>query len=102
MTAKNAFAKKPRRVEKSGLRHTEQLLVRNIDPGLKRRLRDRAEKHGHSMEEEARDILRDALKEGRHPEKGLGTRIAARFRGLGITEEIQELRGFPVKPPDLD
>jgi plasmid stability protein len=54
------------------------------------------------MEEEVRDILRNAVKEGAKTEKGLGSRIAARFRGLGITEEIQELRGYPAKPAKLD
>ncbi len=37
------------------------LTIRNIDDGLKRRLRLRAAGHGRSMEEEARRILRDAL-----------------------------------------
>ena len=78
-----------------------QILVRNIDDTLKEKLKARATRHGHSMEEEVRDILRDAVKDT-GPEKGLGTRIAERFRGLGITEDIPELRGYPVKPADLD
>jgi antitoxin FitA len=79
-----------------------QILVRRIDSKLKERLRRRAEKHGHSMEEEARDILRDALKDDSKPEKGLGTRIAERFKRIGLTEPIQELRGFAVKPVKFD
>jgi antitoxin FitA len=35
--------------------------IRNLEDGLKARLRVRAAEHGHSMEEEARRILRDAL-----------------------------------------
>lgn len=79
-----------------------QLIVRNIEPGVKEKLRKRAAEAGHSMEEEVRDILRNAVKERRRPEKGLGSRIAERFKGLGITEEIRELRGYPAKPAKLD
>jgi antitoxin FitA len=63
-----------------------QILVRNIDDELKRRLKLRAGKHGHSMEQEIRDILRDAVKED-GPHKGLGTQIAERFKGLGLREK---------------
>lgn len=37
------------------------ITIRNIDDELKERLRVRAAKHGHSMEEEARVILRRAI-----------------------------------------
>ncbi|MGV3550180.1 FitA-like ribbon-helix-helix domain-containing protein [Rhizobium sp.] len=37
------------------------MTIRNLDDGLKARLRIRAAEHGRSMEEEARDILRVAL-----------------------------------------
>ena len=37
------------------------ITIRNLEDGLKTRLRVRAAEHGHSMEEEARCILRDAL-----------------------------------------
>jgi len=32
----------------------------------------------------------------------LGSTIADRFRGLGLTEEIAELRGHPARGADLD
>lgn len=38
-----------------------QLVVRNLDERLVARLRARAAAHGHSMEEEHRYILREAL-----------------------------------------
>ena len=38
------------------------MTIRNLDDELKARLRVRAAQHGKSMEEEARSILRDALK----------------------------------------
>ena len=37
------------------------ITIRNLDEALKQRLRVRAAEHGHSMEQEARDILRVAL-----------------------------------------
>jgi plasmid stability protein len=41
------------------------ITIRNLEDGLKTRLRIRAAEHGHSMEEEARSILRDALDQHR-------------------------------------
>jgi plasmid stability protein len=80
-----------------------QLIVRNLDDAVKRKLQRRAARHGRSMEEEARDILRNALRgEGRW-ERGLGSAIAARFKGLGIKDgDIRELHGYPVKPIKFD
>ena len=63
-----------------------QLVVRNLDDEVKAKLRHRAEAHGQSMEEEVRAILRDAVKEEVGPRSGLGTRIAARFAGIGLRE----------------
>lgn len=37
------------------------MTIRNLDEKLKARLRVQAAKHGRSMEDEARDILRSAL-----------------------------------------
>jgi len=53
------------------------LTIRNLDDEVKGRLRLRAAKHGRSMEEEARQILRQALA-GKLPEKGLASRIHKR------------------------
>jgi plasmid stability protein len=80
-----------------------QILIRNIDANVKSRLQRRAKRNGRSMEEEARDILRAAVHED-EPMGGLGTEIAALFRGHGLQpgEEIEELRGFGFKPPDFE
>ena len=40
------------------------ITVRNLAEGLKNRLRIRAAEHGRSMEQEARDILRAAVRRG--------------------------------------
>jgi antitoxin FitA len=39
------------------------ITIRNLEESLKKKLRIRAAEHGHSMEEEARQILRTALAE---------------------------------------
>lgn len=81
-----------------------QLVVRNLDDDVKAKLRRRAEAHGRSMEAEVREILRDAVKEEARPKEGLGTRIANRFAGIGLRkgEEIQEFRGYRIKPVTFD
>jgi len=58
------------------------LTVRNIDDGLKTRLRVRAAENGRSMEAEARAILRSTLVGGGGPDDRLGSRIRERFAGL--------------------
>jgi plasmid stability protein len=80
-----------------------QLVVRNIEEEIKARLQRRAKRHGRSMEEEVREILRDATRRELSDQKGLGTRIAIRFRKIGLRkgEEIPELHGFTLEPPDF-
>ena len=80
-----------------------QLLVRNLDEDVKRRLQERAARRGHSMEEEVRDILRVAAAalDDQPRAEPLGTRIARRFAGLGLCEDVPELRGQAVRPADL-
>ena len=78
-----------------------QLVVRNIEDDVKERLQRRAKKHGCSLEELVRDILRDAAKDTR-PTGGLGSEIAALFRGRGLDFDIPELRGYTLKPLTFD
>ena len=83
-----------------------QILVRKLEDRLKARLQRRAKRHGRSMEEEAREILRNALKDPETPAVGFGTASVALFSGQGIGlengEEILEWRGFPLKPISFD
>jgi plasmid stability protein len=79
-----------------------QILVRNLENQLKARLQRRAKRHGRSMEEEARDILRNALREEETAAGGLGTDIAALFRETGLQEDIPELRGHAVAPAEFE
>lgn len=78
-----------------------QLLVRNLDEEVKARLKQRAERHGRSMEEEVRQILQSAALEDGGPAKRLGSRVAARFRKIGLTEDLPELHGEAARPADL-
>lgn len=80
-----------------------QLVVRNIEESVKAKLQRRAKRHGRSMEEEVREILRDAARTEQPGRKGLGTRIASRFRKIGLREgeEFPELKGFTIEPPDF-
>ena len=54
------------------------LTIRNLDEEVKSALRIQAARHGQSMEEEARSILRQTLSPQR-PSRGLGQRLASRF-----------------------
>ena len=81
-----------------------QLIVRDLEEDLKVRLRERAHARGHSMEEEARRILRGALMQpSPAPAGGLGARIAARLRGIGLAadESLPELRGETVRSAEF-
>ena len=78
-----------------------QLIVRNIEDDVKDRLVQRARRHGHSMEEEVRDILRNAVRESSQGSaQGLGSRLAALFEGLDMPE-IEELKGAKIEPADF-
>jgi plasmid stability protein len=59
------------------------LTIRGLDDETKARLRVRAAQHGRSMESEVRAILHDVLAPPPTAPGGLGTRIRARFAGLG-------------------
>jgi plasmid stability protein len=79
-----------------------QLVVRNIENEVKIRLQRRAKRHGQSMEEEVRDILRSAAREDEVSLGGLGTEIASLFAKVGLNSDIAELRGHTVKPASFD
>ena len=81
-----------------------QILVRNLEDQVKGRLQRRAKRHGRSMEEEAREILRNALREEETPTRGLGSEMVALFSGSGVylDEPIQEIRGMRMEIPDFE
>jgi plasmid stability protein len=54
------------------------------------------------VEEEVRDILRNAVKDESRSTGGLGTRIARRFANRGIDFEIPEFRGEQARPASFE
>ena len=76
------------------------ITIRNLDETLKARLRVRAAHHGHSMEEEARRILRGALAE--QPTRDNLADLAESLFGA----DGWQLEPHPPvevrRPPDLD
>ena len=79
-----------------------QFVVRNLDDDVKAALQQRARSHGRSMEEEIRQILRQAVHARPPAPQGLGTRMAARFGDEGLEEALPELRGQVIDPIPMD
>ena len=78
------------------------LTIRNLEDTLKSRLRLRAAARNRSMEDEVRHILRAALQEPATPTSDMGSRIRARFAGLGDVH-LQIAEREPVRlPPVFD
>jgi plasmid stability protein len=77
------------------------ITIRNLDEALKRNLRIRAAEHGRSMEEEARDILRQAMSRPA-PTADLGLAIHRRFAAIGgVDLDLPQREAMPA-PPRLD
>ncbi|MBF0356438.1 MAG: Arc family DNA-binding protein [Alphaproteobacteria bacterium] len=79
-----------------------QLVVRKIEEEVKRLLQHRAAAHARSMEEEVRDILRNAVKDEGKPSPRLGSRLSQRFSAIGLDEDIAEMRGTAAIPASFD
>jgi plasmid stability protein len=75
-----------------------QLVVRNLEDGVKAKLQQRARRHGRSTEEEVREILRDAVRTEPQQTEPLGQRLRALFGDIGLEEDIPEWRGQPAEP----
>jgi len=75
-----------------------QVIVRNLEDDVKAVLKRRAKRHGWSMEEEVRQILRCAVNEEPTGSAQLGSRIAARFADVGLVEPLPELLGQFIAP----
>ncbi len=76
------------------------ITIRNLEDQLKSRLRLEAARHGHSMEEEARLILRRALSQPK--ERGLGSRIHERFVHAGGVELELPSRSDKPRAPGFE
>jgi plasmid stability protein len=79
-----------------------QFVVRNLEEDVAKKLKQRAKRHARSMEEEVRHILRTAVQQRPELAKKLGTRIAQRFRGSGLSTELPEWRGVTATAAEFD
>jgi plasmid stability protein len=77
------------------------LLIRNIDLKLKRRLEARARRSGRSLSEEAKALISRAMAETQ-PARGLGTELAELFRSVGPIELEERRAEVPRRPPDFE
>ena len=81
------------------------LTIRNLDERIKAELRIQAARHGRSMEEEARNILKSAIEAAAPASEaqtvGLGTRIHAHFAQLGGVELELPARSSEPAPADF-
>ena len=77
------------------------LLIRNIKPQLKRKLAERARKHGQSLSAEAQELLQRGLAMP-SPERNLGewlySLVDEKHRGDDLVFEVP---GGDVEPPDF-
>jgi plasmid stability protein len=79
-----------------------RLLIRQLDDVTKRRLRMRAAKKGHSMEQEAREILRTSLTSDVRENEHFVDAIRRRIAPLGGVDLPVIPRGPIPDPPKLD
>lgn len=75
------------------------ITIRNLDDETKARLRLRAARHQRSMEEEARNVLRQALAVPDEPAISLAASIRRRFEAVGGVELDLPPRDAIREPP---
>ncbi len=78
------------------------ITIRKLEEGTKRKLKVRAAMHGRSMEQEAREILKNALKIA--PSKSganLAEAIRRRFAPFGGVE-LEPFPRVPIREPGIE
>ncbi len=78
------------------------LTVRNLEEPIKELLRIRAAHHGHSMEEEVRQILRNTLLQDKQLSENLAESIQKRFSRLDGVEDFPSDREAMREPPEFE
>jgi plasmid stability protein len=76
------------------------MTIRNLEDRVKTRLRIQAAQHGRSMEEEAREILANALSAETTRPANIYDAIRSRFAPLGGID-LPEIERSPMRPVDL-
>jgi plasmid stability protein len=77
------------------------ITIRRLDDRVKAKLRLRAAHHGRSMEEEAREILRNGLSVERVPELNFVQSIRRHFADIGGVELAIPPREAVRRPPRI-
>ncbi len=77
------------------------ITIRNLDAGIKERLRVLAARQGRSMEEAAREILRAAVTDRRPSPPNLVETVRRRFAYVGGVDLPVEPREPAREPPRL-
>ena len=75
------------------------ITIRNLDEGVKSAIRVRAAEHGNSMEEEARLILTDAVRERPAKRKNLALATRERFKKFDGLIKWERPPQDPVRDP---
>jgi antitoxin FitA len=79
-----------------------QFTVQNLDEDIHQKLRDMAQAHGVSLEEFVHETLRKVALERTAERANLGSKIAKRFRNIGLQEPVEEFRSGPVTPLNFE
>ena len=77
------------------------MMIRNLDDGLKAKLRLQVASHNRSMEEEVRDILRNALSSPNLKTQNLAQSIRSRLEAIGGVDFELPQRGPIRDTPDF-
>lgn len=75
------------------------ITIRNLEQDTKRRLKIRAAMNGRSMEQEAREILKNAFAQASKKKINVAERIREIFVPLGGVE-LEPLPREPIRDPD--
>ena len=77
------------------------ITIRRLDEAVKAKLRVRAASHGRSMEEEARELLKDGLRTSRSPRLNLAQSIRRHIDPLGGVDLELPRREAVRRPPNF-
>lgn len=78
------------------------ITIRNLDPSIKDKLRIQAARHGRSMEEEVRTILKEAFAKEVDLPENLAESIHQRFAAFGGVD-LPDVKREPIREPlDFD
>jgi len=75
------------------------ITIRNLEESTKRRLKIRAATNGRSMEQEAREILKNALAQAPKKKANVAERVREIFGPLGGVE-LERLPRGPIRDPE--